>query len=176
MAMDTTTVLKLLAGVQVFEEFGPGDLEDFRAQATGAFFEAGQDILAEGESGRYMHVILAGKVEVFRKGGGKPVALVKLGPGESFGEMSLLLPGDAGRTASVRALERTATLMIDREGLARIPAVATKLYRSIARALATRLKLATDIVVLQVQCGSEPPPAETIGFRKKSHKLRNVDS
>lgn len=172
--MDTTTTLKLLHEVKVFEEFGPGDIEDFRLQAIGASFDAGDDILAEGESGGYMHVILAGKVEVFRKGGRKQVALMRLGPGESFGEMLLLLPSNAGRTATVRAVERTATLMIDRDGLAHIPAVASKLYRNIAKTLASRLKMATDVVVLQVQCGSDPPAAETIGYQKKSYKLRNT--
>lgn len=172
--MDASTTLKLLAEVPVFEEFGPGDIEDFRAQAVGAFFDPGQDIFAEGESGRCMHIILSGKVEVFRKGGGKPVALMKLGPGESFGEMSLLLASNVGRTASVRAVERTATLMIGREGLAHIPAVASKLYCNIAKTLAARLKMATDVVVLQVQCGSEPPPTDTIGYHKKTCKIRNA--
>lgn len=170
--MDSTTLLKLLAGVRMFEEFGPGDLEDFRAQATGATFDAGQDILAEGDTGRCMHIILVGKVEVYRKSGGKPVQLVRIGPSESFGEMSLLLPGNVGRTASVKALEPTATLMIDRDSLARIPEVASKLYRNIARTLASRLKMATDVVVLQAQCGSDVPPTSTLDGRRKSYQLR----
>lgn len=169
--MDHSTIIKLLGEVRVFEEFGPGDLEDFRTKATGAFFDAGQDILAEGESGDFLHVILAGKVEVFRKGGGKPVPLIKLGPGESFGEMSLLLSG-FGRTASVRALEGTATLMINRDGLAHIPEVASKLYRNIAKTLASRLKIVTDVVVLQAQYGSEIPATKTIGGRRKGASTR----
>lgn len=174
--MDSSTLLKLLAGVRLFEEFGPGDIEDFRANATGATYEVGQDILAEGDTGRCMHIILAGKVEVYRKGGGKPVPLLRIAAGESFGEMSLLLPGSVGRTASVRALEPTTTLMIDRDRLARIPAVASKLYRNIARTLASRLKMATDVVVLQAQCGTALAPASTIGYHRKGHRLRSAGS
>ena len=119
--METATVLKLLAQVKVFEEFGPGDLQDFLAQTSGATYAAGSEIFAEGEPGRQMHIILSGKVEVSRKSGRRPLSLFRLGPGETFGEMSLVLDADAGRTASIRAVEPTATLKIDSEGLARIP-------------------------------------------------------
>lgn len=161
--METVTILKLLAQVKVFEEFGPGDLEDFLARTTGATYAAGADIFAEGEFGRQMHIILSGKVEVFRKSGGKPLNLFRLGPGESFGEMSLVLDGNVGRTASIRAVEPTATLKIDTDGLARIPGVASKLYRNIARTLATRLKISTDLVVFQAQHGTEVLPSVTLG-------------
>lgn len=161
--METVTVLKLLAQVKVFEEFGPGDLQDFLSQTTGATYAAGAEIFAEGELGRQMHIILSGKVEVFRKSGGKPLNLFRLGPGESFGEMSLVLDGKVGRTASIRAVEPTATVKIDYESLARIPEVASKLYRNIARTLANRLRISTDLVVFQAQYGTDVLPSVTLG-------------
>lgn len=165
--METATILKLLGTVRIFNGFGPGDLEDFLAQTVGSTAETGAEIIAEGEPGRHMHIILSGKVEVFRKSGGRPVSLVKLGPGETFGEMSLVLDANVGRTASIRALERTATLKIDHDNLARIPAVASKLYRNIARTLATRLKLSTDLVVFQVQYGAYVPQSATLGRSRR---------
>lgn len=160
--MKNATILKLLAEVRIFEGFGPGDLEDFLTQTVGSTYEAGSMIFTEGQSGRQMHIILSGKVEVFRKSAGRPVSLVKLGPGESFGEMSLVLDANSGRTASVRAIESTATLRIDYEALTRIPRVSSQLYRNIARTLATRLKISTDLVVFQVQHGGDVSPSATL--------------
>lgn len=161
--METVTILKLLAKVRIFEGLGPGDLKDFLAHTVGSIYAAGAEIFVEGESGRDMHIILSGKVEVFRKSGGLPVPLAKLGSGETFGEMSLVLDSSVGRTASIQAVEDTATLKIDYENLARIPGVASKLYRNIARTLATRLKISTDLVVFQVQYGGDVPAAVTLG-------------
>lgn len=161
--METAIILKLLSEVRVFEEFGPGDLQDFLAQTSGATYAAGSEVFAEGALGRQMHIILSGKVEVFRKSGGRPLRLVRLGPGETFGEMSLVLPANVGRTASVRAVEPTSTLKTDYDSLARIPDVASKLYRNIARTLATRLRISTDLVVFQAQYGSDVLPSVTLG-------------
>lgn len=161
--METTTILKLLAQVRIFEDFGPGELHDFLAQTTGATYAADSQIFAEGELGRQMHIVLSGKVEVFRKSGGRPLSLLRLGPGETFGEMSLVLGASVGRTASIRAVEPTATLKIDYESLARIPGVASKLYCNIARTLATRLKISTDLVVFQAQYGTDVLPSATLG-------------
>lgn len=162
MTLDSETTLKLLASVRLFEGFGPADLNSFVANSSNATFLPGEQVIAEGESGRQMYVILAGKVEISRRAGPKNQKLLRLGPGETFGEMSLLLPAGVGRTASVTAAERTAALCIGRERLAGIPDLGAKVYANIARILATRLKMATDIVVLQAQTGAEVPPGETI--------------
>lgn len=172
--METATILKLLGEVRVFEEFGPGDLEDFLTQTVGAAYEAGTAILDEGESGRFMHIILSGKVEVFRKSGGRPVRLLNLGPGETFGEMSLVLPPNVGRTASIRAAELTKTLRIDYDRLSRIPSVASKLYRNIARTLATRLKISTDLVVFQARYGTDVLPSATLGRQRRKPAIRDT--
>ncbi len=159
---DSSTILKLLETVRLFEGFGPQDLQDFVARSSNAAFSTGEKIFAEGEAGMHLYVILTGKVEIFRRAGNKNQQLVRLGPGETFGEMALVLPSGVGRTASVQAAEYTRTLAIDRERLAGIPDVAAKVYANIARILASRLKLATDIVVLQAQTGADVPHTATL--------------
>jgi CRP-like cAMP-binding protein len=172
--VETATILKLLGKVTIFEGFGPGDLEDFLAQTHGSTYATDSEIFAEGEPGRHMHIILSGKVDVFRKSGGRPVHLVKLGPGETFGEMSLVLDTNIGRTASIHAIEPTATLTIDYENLARIPSVAAKLYRNISRTLATRLKISTDLVVFQSQYGTDVPPSATLGKPRRKPAVKSA--
>lgn len=172
--METATILKLLAQVKVFKDLGPADLKDFLAQTSGITYPAGGEVFAEGDLGREMHIILSGKVEVFRRSGARAVPLVKLGPGETFGEMSLVLDANVGRTASIRAVEPTATLKIDVEDLVRIPGVASKLYCNIARTLATRLRISTDLVVLQAQCGADVPPSATLGKPRRKPAARKA--
>ena len=67
-----------------------------------AHYEAGQIIFHEVDIGRRFYIILAGKVEVFRQNEGQEISVATLGPGEYFGEMSLLQ--GVQHTASVRAL------------------------------------------------------------------------
>jgi CRP-like cAMP-binding protein len=68
-------------------------------------YPAGSTIFNVGELGRTMYVLADGEVEVIcSTGAGREVSLVKLGPGECFGEMALveLQP----RSATVRVRKR----------------------------------------------------------------------
>ena len=67
-----------------------------------ARFHAGDTIIAEGEAGDTAFLIVAGSVEVIIGTGAAAKSLGVLGPGDVFGEMSLIEPGP--RSASVRAL------------------------------------------------------------------------
>ena len=67
-----------------------------------AHYETGQIILGEGELARNFYIILEGQVQVSRQQGGQDTLVATLGPGEFFGEMSLLQ--GVRTTASVRAL------------------------------------------------------------------------
>lgn len=172
MSLDNDTTLKLLSTVKLFEGFGPADLADFLNRSSHVRFNRGDRVFAEGEPGRHLYVILTGKVEVSRHAGAKPQQLLRLGPGETFGEMSLVLPTGVGRTATVSAAEHTTTLCVDQERLAGIPDVAAKVYANIARILASRLKLATDIVVLQARTGGSVPHSDTLGPRNLGRRLK----
>ena len=65
-------------------------------------YAAGDRIIAEGEPGDTAYVIVAGSVEVSIGEAGKVRTLGTLGPGDVFGEMSLIDPGP--RSATVRAV------------------------------------------------------------------------
>jgi CRP-like cAMP-binding protein len=54
-------------------------------------WDVGEIICTEGELGRSMYVIREGEVEVLRRSSrGNNVPIVRLGPGECFGEMTLI--------------------------------------------------------------------------------------
>jgi CRP-like cAMP-binding protein len=82
-------------------------------------FQPGETVVREGEPGTSMFVIVDGAVDVVRQmedGQGKAVA--RMGEGEFFGEMALVVEGP--RLASVVAVETTEVLELTRARLAEV--------------------------------------------------------
>jgi CRP-like cAMP-binding protein len=97
--------------------FRPLSRPDRRALASGFRARdvlAGDVVLTEGERGEGLYLVLAGLLEVSRGG----FRIAKLGPGEVFGETSLL--GRRPVVATVRALQRTSLLRLPEEDFAKV--------------------------------------------------------
>lgn len=165
MATDTEIFYKLLSLAKCFKGFGPKDLNDLLGISSKATWSKGENAFIEGDLGRDMYVICSGKINVWRKSDGEEVSLARLSEGESFGELGLIL--SERRSACATALEDTVAIRIYHERLHRAPAVASLLYRNIAKDLAEKLKIANDIIVVQTQLGAEHPHLETIGVRHR---------
>jgi len=71
-------------------------------QTTRSHYETGQIIFNQGDLARSFFIILDGQVEVVRRRNGVEELVATLGPGEYFGEISLLL--GVRHTATIRAL------------------------------------------------------------------------
>lgn len=72
----------------------------------------GDFIFHAGQKGDALHVVTKGRVTASAGGGfGEPVTLAVMGVGEAFGEMALIDPDEA-RTATIRAIEPTETLVL----------------------------------------------------------------
>jgi len=166
MSTEMETFSKLLSLAKCFKGFGLDDLRSLLSISSKAIWQAGEDAFAEGSDGRDMYIICSGKVNIWRKNGGKKVILASLSEGESFGEMGLIR--GTGRSAGATALEETVALRIRYEKLHQAPSAATLLYKNIAQALAERLKIANDIIVFQSQTGAGLPPLSTIGRRHRA--------
>ncbi|MCK6546189.1 protein kinase [Myxococcota bacterium] len=74
-------------------------------------FEPGELIIVEGDDGDEAYLIVGGKCRAFRTVGERREVLAEMGPGDVFGEISLLL--SEPRAASVVATERTVVLVLD---------------------------------------------------------------
>jgi CRP-like cAMP-binding protein len=72
-------------------------------------FSAGEVVFREGDAGRQMYVINAGRVDVFRHANGGQVHVGSLGPGDIFGEMALV--DDLPRSATVVAVEENTRIL-----------------------------------------------------------------
>jgi MFS family permease len=89
--------LELLRGISIFKPLPQPILEGLAGAMMPLHVEAGREIVREGEAGDRFYVIESGEVEVVKDG----KVINEEGPGEFFGEISLLR--DVPRTATVRA-------------------------------------------------------------------------
>jgi nitrite reductase/ring-hydroxylating ferredoxin subunit len=129
----------VLAKIPLFAAMDPKALESLEAFTFRRTFKPGDLIVEEGRTGNGAYVVLSGKVEVVRGlESGNPRVLTTLGPGEPFGEMALL--GDWPRTASVRAVEESECLGMDRwiflAHVSKEPRLALTMLQILARRLA----------------------------------------
>lgn len=137
---------KLLLNLKLFQGMTETDLAAMLASAELVEFEAGTFPIHEGEQGQHLFVIMSGQVEIIKRGGSISKLIKKLGPGECFGEMSLI--ECRTRSASVKALAPCKLLRIEGEKIAAMPDIAIKLYRNIAILLSQRLRHANEIMAL----------------------------
>lgn len=85
------SIRKLLAGVDLFQSLTPAELERLAGGESLQVFAAGEKLCRQGEAGESFYVIGSGRVAVQVAGpDGMPVPVASLGPGDFFGEMSLL--------------------------------------------------------------------------------------
>jgi len=103
-----------LSNMNLFRGLAPEGLDRIAAIAGEESHDAGGFVFREGEVGDKLYLILEGKIRISRDlpGMGEE-ALAVLGPGEAFGEMSLI--DDTPRSADARVHERVRLLVITRE-------------------------------------------------------------
>ncbi len=74
------------------------------------YFEVGDVIIEEGQEGPGLFLIVSGHVHISKKDEGEQLTIANLGPGDLFGEISLLMRRPS--TATVIAQENTAVLFL----------------------------------------------------------------
>ena len=105
--------LDSLRSIPLFADVGDDDLEAIADLLIERRIPKGQTIVEEGLSGDYMYVIAEGQVKVTKlSGDGREKILSLLGPGDFFGEMSLL--DNSVRAASVKSMSETRVLALSR--------------------------------------------------------------
>ena len=98
--------LQMLGSVGLFEGLSKKELSQIHKQAREGEFQPDEVIVNEGDSGVGFHLILSGRARVLA--GKKSIA--NLGPGDFFGELSLIDRGP--RTATVVAQTKLKTLSL----------------------------------------------------------------
>ena len=103
-----------LREVPLFSEMDEQEVADIREIMDEVKFKPGQVIIREGEMGDLFYVITEGRVEIIiRDADGSDVILHEAGPGDFFGELSMLT--SEPRSARVRAMEPVTALTLERD-------------------------------------------------------------
>ena len=126
---------ELIGGCPLFTGLVPADLTAVAAAAIEVEFPADRVIAREGEIGTGFFIVVDGRVKVVRSG----TTVARLGPGEFFGELSVLDGGP--RVAPVVAEAPTTGLAIASWDCERVlrdePGVALAVLRVVAARLRT---------------------------------------
>ena len=96
-----------------------------------AHYEAGDEIIRQGEKGECAYLLLAGEVEVLTWADGRSVRVATLKAGECFGEIALL--SNTLRTKTVKCLTPVDVVAIHRDHFMLL----TEGYRKLGDALKT---------------------------------------
>lgn len=141
-----TETRKLLLALKLFHGLEESHLAKLLEHAELIDCQAGEYLIREGEQGHEIFVLIGGQVEICKRVKSVQKVIQKLGPGECFGEMSLI--DCRSRSASVRAPVACKLIRIDGDCIAAMPDLAIKIYRNIAILLSQRLRHANEILAL----------------------------
>src|SRR5690242_19831085 len=137
-------MISSLSEMPLFAGLSPADCAAFERRLQRRDYVPQAVIVREGGAGDAAFLIMAGRVAVRRKDpqSGLEFQLAELGPGQIFGEMSLLT--GQPRTASVVALEATTCAVLAREDFERVAREHPDVALTLARSVAGRLELANE--------------------------------
>ena len=117
-----------IASAPLFVDLPAAELDALAAAMGEAEVDAGTEVVTVDESGSTVYLIEEGEAEVLGAGGPTPVTL---GPGDTFGEIALLLTGE--RTATVVARTPMRLLALSGPDFERIRGDVPELERSLRR-------------------------------------------
>ena len=129
--------LELLHRNALFEHLSHSQLEAIAPLTRCVRFAEGEAVVFEGDEGDALFQVVSGRVEVIKQmegGVSKPVA--QLGVGAIFGEMSVF--SDEPRSATVRSLQESVLLEVERDDLRPLLEGNPKLVASLAELIGER--------------------------------------
>ena len=129
--------VELLRGVSLFSACSKRELSRIASLADQIDVPKGKVLTREGEPGSEFFVVIKGQATVIV---GKRGRIAPLGPGASFGEMSLLDQGP--RTATVEAQTDMQLLVLDARSFSSLLADVPSVARKVLAAMAGRLRVA----------------------------------
>ena len=146
-----------LERVGLLDVLGTGQVRRLASDSRELRFAGGEPVIRQGEPGDSMFIVLDGNVEVTAtEEGSMAVVVARLGPGDYFGEMSLMT--GAARTATVVALAETRVLEVRKDAFAGIVAEQPELLEKLSEALADRLEERRQALARSGRAPEPPPP------------------
>jgi CRP-like cAMP-binding protein len=109
----THSLVKALRAVPDFASLDDRTLLKILGASANLFWPKGKPIFEKGSPAEALYVILSGQVRIFDSSGGREEEISRVGPGDSFGELSLLLR--TMHTKNAVALEDCELMVVPRD-------------------------------------------------------------
>ncbi len=106
-------ILNMLRGHPLFEALPQGDLERLVEMTSPIHLDQGEILMQEGTPGGSLYLLLEGEFEVTKRSGQQDVQIALRGPGEVFGEISIL--DRAPRSATLTATRPSSLLELNQQ-------------------------------------------------------------
>jgi CRP/FNR family transcriptional regulator, cyclic AMP receptor protein len=133
----------LIAGTRLFADLDEQAIDEISRRSRVRKYRRGELVFMEGDTGDSLFAVVSGLVKVYvTSARGDDLVLATVGPGESFGELSLLDGG--GRSASAQALEESSLLIVDRIAFMELLHARPELVDRLLRNLGTLVRRLTD--------------------------------
>jgi len=127
------------------------------SDALGKLYRAGEPIVRQGEKGSHMFVLQQGRLEVLQESDGRESRLGVIEPGDVFGEMAIFERQE--RSATIRALEDSRVLTVDRRTFLRRVQEDPSLAFHVLRSLSHRVRaLDAEVARLRGLVGDRGAP------------------
>lgn len=107
------SLVKALRAVPVFSSLDDRDLLHIVGASVNLHYSSGSNVFEEGSSSEALYIVLTGRVVIFTTVDGRREEIASLGPGDFFGEISLLLESTHSKTA--QTTEETELMVIPTE-------------------------------------------------------------
>jgi len=156
LALTTLEKMALLRQAPLFERLEPHDLERMTRITREESFAKGEAFIQEGQLSDDVYVIVSGEAEAYTDSSGERVVLGRSGPGTCIGEMAAF--DNSPRSASVAAITRTRTLVVDGDDFQAMLNVRPEMARSIIELLVRRLRSTIAAKGSQSDSGPQPAP------------------
>ena len=145
--MAAPEVTDALANIQLFRGIAPRGLETLAAITREQSYGKGEFVFREGAPGTSLYLLLSGKVRISKNVAGMgEEALAVLGPGDVFGEMSII--DDSPRSADAIVHETCRLLVLEKEPLEDLmflhKDIAYEMLWNVVRTLSSRLRETND--------------------------------
>lgn len=145
--------IEMLRTVPLFANLDAQDLAQIAAASAVRSFNKNSFVITEGDTSNSLYIILSGEVKVFVSDEeGKANIVNRLGPGDYFGELSLI--DDEPRSASIETLSKCQISILSRQYFVNYieenPRIAIRLLQGVVRRLRTTTNHAKDLALMDV--------------------------
>jgi CRP/FNR family cyclic AMP-dependent transcriptional regulator len=114
----THSLVKALRGVPGFDLLDDRHLLWIVGASMNLAWPSGSFVFQKGTAGEALYIVLSGRVRIYDVVDGFEIEIARIGPGDFFGEMSLLL--ETTHTKNVQAVEDSELLVLMKDSFRRL--------------------------------------------------------